>query len=50
MQTQSDPLTIHGARLTPESRTFIESEVKVEIQEAFQKALNDPFPKVLTEC
>ena len=50
MQTQSDPLTIHGARLTPESRTFIESEVKIEIQEAFQKALNDPFPKVLTEC
>ncbi|MFZ2096088.1 MAG: thiamine pyrophosphate-dependent dehydrogenase E1 component subunit alpha [Anaerolineales bacterium] len=39
-----DPLQIHGQRLVETEKTSLEAEVDDEINIAFQKASNDPFP------
>jgi TPP-dependent pyruvate/acetoin dehydrogenase alpha subunit len=41
LRAERDPLTIHGARLTPDLRSAIEGDVYAQIQEAFQQALAD---------
>jgi len=41
-----DPLKILAARLSPEERASIESEIKDQVGSAFQQALNDPDPKM----
>lgn len=42
MRSESDPLTIHGARLTDGERAAIETRVETEVAEAFELALADP--------
>ncbi len=37
-----DPVAIQGARLSPETRRYIEREINEQIQDAFQQALDDP--------
>jgi len=44
MKTQRDPLPIQAARLNDEKTTQIRSEIRAEIDSAFQAALADPFP------
>lgn len=46
MQIKStrDPVHIHGKRLLEEIRLKIEEQVSQEVETAYQKALNDPFP------
>jgi TPP-dependent pyruvate/acetoin dehydrogenase alpha subunit len=44
MRQERDPLTIQGARLSPESRAGIEKSVESAITSAFSQALADPFP------
>jgi TPP-dependent pyruvate/acetoin dehydrogenase alpha subunit len=41
LRKERDPLTIHGARLAPDLRSAIEGDVNIQIQEAFQQALDD---------
>jgi len=45
---ERDPLQIHGARLSIEELKRVTAEVETEIRDAFQQALNDPFPDVST--
>lgn len=42
MRTSTDPLLIHGARISDEERTDIESRVESEVTAAFETALADP--------
>jgi TPP-dependent pyruvate/acetoin dehydrogenase alpha subunit len=44
LRQEFDPVQIHGQRLAGLDRISIESEVNNEINIAFQKASNDPFP------
>jgi len=44
LRLEHDPLKIHGNRLTRKEITSIQAEVDEEINTAFDKALNDPFP------
>jgi TPP-dependent pyruvate/acetoin dehydrogenase alpha subunit len=41
-----DPIKIHGQRLDESLKTNIESVVNDEINNAFQKAIKDPFPVI----
>jgi TPP-dependent pyruvate/acetoin dehydrogenase alpha subunit len=43
LRMERDPLKIHGARLSPELRATIESEINATIDAAFRQALADPF-------
>jgi TPP-dependent pyruvate/acetoin dehydrogenase alpha subunit len=45
IKQERDPLSIHGSRLTPNQRSFIENKVNEEVSRAFHEALEDPFPK-----
>ena len=44
LRAERDPLAIHGERLSLELRTTIEREINVQIQKAYQQALDDPSP------
>jgi acetoin:2,6-dichlorophenolindophenol oxidoreductase subunit alpha len=44
MRRERDPLTIHAGRIEAETRCQIESQVEMEIAEAYQSALSDPVP------
>jgi TPP-dependent pyruvate/acetoin dehydrogenase alpha subunit len=44
LRAERDPLAIHGARLSFEQRYVIEGEINVQIQKAYQQALDDPMP------
>ena len=44
MRQERDPLTIHAARLTAETRQAIEKETDAEVAAAFEQALHDPYP------
>jgi TPP-dependent pyruvate/acetoin dehydrogenase alpha subunit len=46
LREKRDPLKIHAARLSSEERARIESEVKIQIDTAFQLAKKDPDPKI----
>jgi TPP-dependent pyruvate/acetoin dehydrogenase alpha subunit len=41
-----DPIKIQAARLSSQEKASIESEVKKQIEAAFQQALNDPNPQM----
>ncbi len=45
MRRERDPLTLHAARLEPAARSAIESQIDKEIEAAFLKALDDPYPE-----
>lgn len=45
LRAERDPIAIHGARLDMSARMSIHKEVETEITQAYQQALNDPFPK-----
>jgi hypothetical protein len=47
MRRDRDPLSIHGARLTPEKRTAVEVEVDTDVARAYEQALGDPFPTLI---
>jgi TPP-dependent pyruvate/acetoin dehydrogenase alpha subunit len=49
LRQERDPLTIHGSRLEAGKRLEIEAELEQEISQAFQSALNDPFPTLSKE-
>jgi TPP-dependent pyruvate/acetoin dehydrogenase alpha subunit len=44
LRQERDPIQIHGRRLTAARRSAIESQVKAEIDQAFEQAQSDPFP------
>jgi TPP-dependent pyruvate/acetoin dehydrogenase alpha subunit len=44
LRAERDPLTIHGERIPIELRTTIELEINIQIQKAYQQALDDPSP------
>jgi len=44
-----DPLSIHGKRLTTEQRDDLEGEVRVIIDNAFNRAGSDPYPTLPPE-
>jgi TPP-dependent pyruvate/acetoin dehydrogenase alpha subunit len=44
LRAERDPRVIHGVRLPLEQRASIEQEINVQIQKAYQKALDDPTP------
>jgi TPP-dependent pyruvate/acetoin dehydrogenase alpha subunit len=44
LRQQFDPVTIHAQRLEPDSISSIQAEVEVEVNQAFQTALADPYP------
>jgi len=46
---QFDPLTVHARRLTAAELEKAEAEVTTEINDAFLRADNDPFPSLLVE-
>ena len=46
LRKERDPLTIHASRLEAETRCQIESQVEMEITEAYQNALSDTFPSL----
>jgi acetoin:2,6-dichlorophenolindophenol oxidoreductase subunit alpha len=39
-----DPLEIHAKRISPVERERVESEVGAQVEDAYQLAMNDPFP------
>jgi TPP-dependent pyruvate/acetoin dehydrogenase alpha subunit len=41
---ERDPLSIHCSRLSEEDRKLIEKKINQQVENAFQEALNDPFP------
>jgi TPP-dependent pyruvate/acetoin dehydrogenase alpha subunit len=41
-----DPIKIQAVRLSNQEKATIESEVKAQIDTAFQQALNDPYPQI----
>jgi len=43
-----DPLAVHSPRIPSEERQKIEMEVAACVREAYQMALNDPFPEFIT--
>jgi TPP-dependent pyruvate/acetoin dehydrogenase alpha subunit len=44
LRQEHDPLTIQSSRLEAETRSRIESQEELEITQAFQSALSDPYP------
>ena len=44
LRRMHDPLEQHGRRLEAQVRSLIESRVQIEVDQAFQQALSDPFP------
>ena len=44
LRKERDPVTIHAERLEPSVRSKIEIEVDLEISQAFEQALQDPYP------
>jgi TPP-dependent pyruvate/acetoin dehydrogenase alpha subunit len=46
IKQERDPLTIHGSRLTRNQRNSINLEINQKVADAFQKAIDDPFPTV----
>jgi TPP-dependent pyruvate/acetoin dehydrogenase alpha subunit len=44
MRKDHDPLQIQGQRLDTKTRDSITTKVEREVQKAFEKALDDPFP------
>jgi len=46
MRSERDPVRIHAQRLEETERRMIEDQVRLEIQTAFQQALQDPFPEI----
>jgi TPP-dependent pyruvate/acetoin dehydrogenase alpha subunit len=44
MRQQRDPVTIHAARLSLDGRQTVEAEINRLVEQAFQQALQDPFP------
>jgi TPP-dependent pyruvate/acetoin dehydrogenase alpha subunit len=44
LRAERDPLVTHGCRLNPFERAEIEQDVNRRIEDAFQQALQDPFP------
>jgi TPP-dependent pyruvate/acetoin dehydrogenase alpha subunit len=44
LRAERDPIVIHGKRLPLELRTTVEREIDVQIQKAYQQALDDPTP------
>lgn len=44
LRQQFDPVSIHAQRLEPDSLSSIQAEVEVEVNQAFQTALADPYP------
>lgn len=46
IRQERDPVTIQAARLELDLRAQVESLVKEEIDQAFQQALQDPFPSL----
>jgi acetoin:2,6-dichlorophenolindophenol oxidoreductase subunit alpha len=44
LRQQFDPVIIHAQRLEADSRSRIQAEVEVEVNQAFQTALADPYP------
>jgi len=44
LRAERDPLTIHGVRLSLEQRNAILGEINIQIQKAYQQALDDPAP------
>ncbi len=49
LRQDRDPLTIHARRLDPAARAGIEAEVQVEIDTAFQAALESPTPNPILD-
>jgi len=49
LRQERDPLTIQASRLEVGARKEIEAQVENEIFEAFQSAMNDPFPTLVKE-
>lgn len=47
MRRERDPVWIHAQRLKETERRMIEDQVRLEIQTAFQQALQDPFPEII---
>jgi TPP-dependent pyruvate/acetoin dehydrogenase alpha subunit len=46
---ESDPLTVHGGRLTAEEREKAEAEITALIKDAFTRADADSFPELITD-
>jgi TPP-dependent pyruvate/acetoin dehydrogenase alpha subunit len=44
MRAQRDPIVLHSRRIEVKQRIQIEAEVNEEIAQAFQQALEDPYP------
>ncbi len=47
MRRENDPLCIYGKLLNPQTLRTIEKEEDREIQQAYQQALQDPFPEFI---
>jgi TPP-dependent pyruvate/acetoin dehydrogenase alpha subunit len=47
LKQEHDPLQIHGRRLNSSEKAMIEMEVAQQINQAFELAMNDPFPTTL---
>jgi 2-oxoisovalerate dehydrogenase E1 component len=45
MRRERDPLAIHGARLSAQDRSAVESGMNALLEKAFQTALKDPVPQ-----
>jgi len=43
-----DPITIQGSRLESTQRTMIEAEIQAEVSQAYERALADPTPVLMT--
>jgi TPP-dependent pyruvate/acetoin dehydrogenase alpha subunit len=46
LRKKHDPLKIHASRIEREKRMKIEAIVNVEVLNAYQNAVNDPFPRL----
>jgi TPP-dependent pyruvate/acetoin dehydrogenase alpha subunit len=46
MRQQRDPLAIHAVRLSPDERQTVEAQVNRLVDQSFQQALQDPFPRL----
>ncbi|MBN1538087.1 MAG: thiamine pyrophosphate-dependent dehydrogenase E1 component subunit alpha [Anaerolineales bacterium] len=46
IKSTRDPIMIHGKRLPEEARHKMEQEVTQEVEAAYHKAVNDPFPSL----
>ncbi len=46
LKRKRDPLLLHGRRLSEEEKIAIENEINQLVENAFQEALDDPFPHI----